>query len=450
MQANFSLGPKIPFWVNDIDATVVANALFSTCSLLLHRDDLLPDYPKEVLNLMLSNAKLLEFVLRKGLVLSPHSFLVLLYYPSKTIFYWYVARIAHTLNSSKLRSKVSSADVRLVLKRIRKILTRALRTYGTKQLLDLGKSRGSYYFWDEFIGNGDHPFPTYEDRVFSTAVACNALLDIWTIRRTQEGGGRHGLAWVKGTPEHVKEVVEGKGYQQTKDDGLCAWYCLFIQLCFHVGLLAQFRLRSINAFRLLARTVHETCKVASSKIWMGARAFGPRDTFLRLLFYYGAGAVAWLIEKSEHFPKENAFFYGEFKGLDSLELFYPHYPDNFMSLMSPSGPQPISCDDSSTDFSTRVLRIRTGVQGVRLRKSARDLLFVIATWVFNDMINFDSLFINIFLFCFCVYQYVPPDAYAKLLEQECLGRPVPTADRVTQGYNCKGTTTNSTLTFFRN
>lgn len=213
IQANFSLGPKIPFWVNDVDAAVVANALFSMCSLLLHREDLLPEYPEELLYLMLSNAKLLEYVLRKGLVLSPHSFLVLLYHPSKTIFYWCVARLAHILNSYKLRSKVSSSGVRLLSKRIRKMLSRALRTYGTKQLLELGKSRGSYCFWDEFIGNGDHPFPTYEDRVFSTAVACNALLDIWTVRRNSEGNTeQYSLAWVKGTPEHVKEVIEGMGH----------------------------------------------------------------------------------------------------------------------------------------------------------------------------------------------------------------------------------------------
>lgn len=83
-----------------------------------------------------------------------------------------------------------------------------MQTYGTNQLLErmnLDESN-EYAYWDDFLGNADKNIrggaaPKYEDRLFSTSVSLNALLDIWTEE------GDNGPQFDSKTPENVKQVI---------------------------------------------------------------------------------------------------------------------------------------------------------------------------------------------------------------------------------------------------
>lgn len=209
-QANNNRGPKMPYFVNNVDATVVANTLYGLASLFLSHPHIQYEKYTELLELMLYNAKLLEYVLRKELLFTPHGFLVPFFYPPLTNFYWFVGRVMHLLNSHDLEN-IGNIRLRTCLEEIREILTTSMRSHGTQQILRLASKEGRYTLWDEFLGNGDYPFPEYEDRVFSTATACNALMDIWAIKVQGGGlgGGAKTLVWVENTPQTVKEAVEG-------------------------------------------------------------------------------------------------------------------------------------------------------------------------------------------------------------------------------------------------
>ena len=74
-------------------------------------------------------------------------------------------------------------------------LHKVLRGAATEQLLKGAQQLqpgGRYWVWDGFVGNGDtswgKPAPVYEDRVWATAVALNALIDIWSEEGTAVTG----------------------------------------------------------------------------------------------------------------------------------------------------------------------------------------------------------------------------------------------------------------------
>jgi hypothetical protein len=81
------------------------------------------------------------------------------------------------------------------LRYARQALERGLRGAATQQLLEGAQQLlplGRYWVWDGFVGGGDtswgRPAPVYEDRTWATAVALNALVDIWG----EEGAGGAG------------------------------------------------------------------------------------------------------------------------------------------------------------------------------------------------------------------------------------------------------------------
>ena len=72
---------------------------------------------------------------------------------------------------------------------------------GTTHLLSKGIEKKSTYHWNECIGN--YAGKTRDDdAIFSSAVALNALLDIWTIRRGKN------VKYDPDTPDRVKEVIQ--------------------------------------------------------------------------------------------------------------------------------------------------------------------------------------------------------------------------------------------------
>src|SRR5690606_17188949 len=99
---------------------------------------------------------------------------------------------------------------------IQRVLSAAMRTSGTSTLLSQaqfvpaatksiqeGHKHGDDYYavWDEFLGNADTDFhnastPHYDDRLFTTGVAVNALIDSWSFQIDGAESRRVSIAWV--------------------------------------------------------------------------------------------------------------------------------------------------------------------------------------------------------------------------------------------------------------
>lgn len=103
----------MPFRTNNVDASVCANFLFGLCYQLLAGEVQLND---ELRQMMLDTTELLEFTVKN--ILAKRPTLILVYYPSKYDFYWFVARIVNLL---KRRSGPAPlAEIRTRLEKLMK------------------------------------------------------------------------------------------------------------------------------------------------------------------------------------------------------------------------------------------------------------------------------------------------------------------------------------------
>ena len=76
-----------------------------------------------------------------------------------------------------------------------------MKEKGTSHLLSKVIEKKNVCHWNEFIGN--YAGKTRDDdAIFSTAVALNALLDIWTTRKGKD------VKYNVETPDKVKEVIK--------------------------------------------------------------------------------------------------------------------------------------------------------------------------------------------------------------------------------------------------
>jgi hypothetical protein len=202
----YSHGVSMPFQCNNVDASVGANMVFGLTSGLLY-DTSFQEYfdDEHIQRMYLDTTDMLAWILETN-VMNERPDLTLLYYPPVYDYYWFVSRTLHLLNSAP----ENSLPVPELLIPIRDKLNVAMRRYGTEQLLTMMKREGYYVYWDDFLGNGDLnsdgvPSPKFEDRVFSTTVALNALIDAWTISKTV-GSSRY-LSWDESAPSSIRSVI---------------------------------------------------------------------------------------------------------------------------------------------------------------------------------------------------------------------------------------------------
>jgi hypothetical protein len=201
---------KMPFSVNNIDASVTANALYGIASYVFESKAAMDAFDAEMQDLFLFNAKLLAWIITDRVVIK-HNSLALLYYPPKYAFYWFAARLYSLLTEHLLSPGSTPAPVCFI--EARHVLMMALKQQGTADLLQLGSTDdGLFTYWDDFLGNGDKNkdgsvHRRYEDRVFSTAMTVNALIDIWSVKSRPEKNGRSQLKWEKDTPMRVRNTI---------------------------------------------------------------------------------------------------------------------------------------------------------------------------------------------------------------------------------------------------
>ena len=201
----------MPFGVNNVDASVAANALYGVVSGLVHdTGTFAPLFGGAVQAMLLDTARLVAYVIDEDLLNAAEP-LVLLYYPSKLNLYWFVARILKVLaDPAAARVLAIFASVA----ELQRVLRTSMANAGTAQILRLASvpdgGEGDVAFWDGFLGDADTRVTAtvqlHEDRVYSTAVAANALLDTFTAPAAR-GTDAKRLRWKPGTPAEVKATT---------------------------------------------------------------------------------------------------------------------------------------------------------------------------------------------------------------------------------------------------
>jgi len=198
----FYRGISMPFNVNNVDLSVNGNVLFGLIRFLLYGSDSNEWFTEDLQKILLDTVLMIEWSINENRILNRPD-LALLYYPPIYDFYWFLSRTVFILNSYNKTLPF------VTLEKIRDKLTQVMRGNGTNQLLTSSIIDGNYIYWQDFIGQQDlgwfgEPNPHPDDRMFSTAVALNALYDSWT-----EETSFCKRSWVINTPQSVLTTVAG-------------------------------------------------------------------------------------------------------------------------------------------------------------------------------------------------------------------------------------------------
>ncbi|KAK3098312.1 hypothetical protein FSP39_018295 [Pinctada imbricata] len=181
VRTGFYSGVDMPFNINNVDVTVAANTIYGITNAVLTglvNSSLLDD--PEIQQVYLNTSNMIAFEIKTNF--TNRKDLALTYYPSEFEFYWFVARTYHQLQYYE-----RIMPLHPVQERIRISLGAALCGRMTDHLLDsyMAETDGSIYY-DDFLGDGDFNSKNVseiraEDRIFTTAMAVNALLTTWTV-----------------------------------------------------------------------------------------------------------------------------------------------------------------------------------------------------------------------------------------------------------------------------
>jgi hypothetical protein len=91
----------MPFNVNNIDGSVVANSVLGILNTLFTDSNYEDWLTKDLLKILIDSTSLLCFILDQNLLLSRPD-IILVYYPPVKDFYWFVSRIVQLLQSTNL------------------------------------------------------------------------------------------------------------------------------------------------------------------------------------------------------------------------------------------------------------------------------------------------------------------------------------------------------------
>lgn len=189
----------MPFYVNNVDASVNSNFLFGLLYQIKSKSVVLDS---ELRQMMRDISDLLVYVVNGAIDRRPD--LILMYYPSKYDFYWFVGRIVSLLE--RMEEEQKDPDIAYVYNKLSNIM----RTVGTEHIVKEKKydanTKSSH--WVEFLGNFGGK-DRNEDAIYSTALVLNALFDTWGIKKNKT------FKLIDSTPESVKTAInEGVLYLQ--------------------------------------------------------------------------------------------------------------------------------------------------------------------------------------------------------------------------------------------
>ena len=201
---NFTPYMGMPFAVNNVDHNVAINFLFGiTNFLLFHKNhyEINSLFDNEMQQMYSNTIDLVIYSIKNNTV-NRRPDLTLVYYPSVYDFYWLVTRVYSLLNNNV--EKINQSSMRLLIE-VRDKLRQVLNDEATMQLcskaLELDKNQ---IYFQEFLGNAGN-YSRGEDRLFSTGLAFNSLLNIWTFKNVSNNN----FYYIENTPERVKTIING-------------------------------------------------------------------------------------------------------------------------------------------------------------------------------------------------------------------------------------------------
>jgi len=195
---------SMPFEVNNVDLTVASNTIFGLGNAALNNvGDVSEWFHSDAQKLYSDTSKLLAWAINHRIV-DKRPDIALLYYPPKYDFLWFTSRTVYLLNKQEELPYEC-------FKTAKKLLTEAMRGNGTNAIVEnsvVDSKNSGWVYWDDFLGNDDidifgYPINHGDDRLFTTAVAVNALVDIWT--QPDASCTRN---WIPSTPAKIKILVE--------------------------------------------------------------------------------------------------------------------------------------------------------------------------------------------------------------------------------------------------
>lgn len=161
---------EMPFSVNNVDATVNANFLFGLIYQILSGEIELKD--DELKQMMFNSVEFLQFTIKQLITKRPD--LILVYYPSRYDFYWFVARNVQLLKRYHERLPEDLISIQNRLESL-------MKDIAIPRILKEVKKEKDNWYWTEFLGNFADKSRN-DDALFSTSLALNALIDTWSTR----------------------------------------------------------------------------------------------------------------------------------------------------------------------------------------------------------------------------------------------------------------------------
>lgn len=223
---NYAHHHKMPFLVNNVDGSVVANSIFGILSAVIMAapwdgTGTYGSFLTPALSQLMQNSTALMGWIVDTKILDTRGDVVLLYYPPVCNYYFFAARSLKLLESTDLEGLFTGvyndpSTAKLLLE-LRSTLASSLRGQGTTSLLSRAQpitnpdgSAGAVF--DEFLGNADvdaqgNPKPAHDDRLYTTAMAANALLASWTTATANTQAPVETLSWVADVPATVQSTV---------------------------------------------------------------------------------------------------------------------------------------------------------------------------------------------------------------------------------------------------
>ncbi|XP_056009865.1 uncharacterized protein LOC125650247 isoform X2 [Ostrea edulis] len=195
-------GVAMPFFVNNVDVTVATNTINGLTSGLLSGIFTTSDFDADLQHIYQDSADLIIYEITRNF--SSRRDLALTYYPSKFECFWFTSR---TLTI--LRNFYQKAPLPLkILEDFMHRLENAMKNEVTAEILreSLTFEDGGIYF-DDFLGDGDkntkgESIRNGEDRLFTTSMAVNTLINVWT----EFSNGR--LVFLNDTPNSVNHTIQ--------------------------------------------------------------------------------------------------------------------------------------------------------------------------------------------------------------------------------------------------
>ena len=206
----------MPFNVNNVDVSVCANfinALAYYAVTFPGEMELLLQEVDGLKELIVDTEEYLEWAIGKNKILERPD-IGALYYPSAMNSFWFVARTLSLLSGNQNRARLTG-EAKVIFTDIHNKLEKVMMDVGVPSILGQAQKMSGHtdsllLCWDDFLGQHDKnvcPITKNDDRVYTSAIALNSLMDIYTQRSNNTNDIGYSVTWKRETTEQIKQLI---------------------------------------------------------------------------------------------------------------------------------------------------------------------------------------------------------------------------------------------------